>query len=301
MKTIRGLRRVDVIYRRVDDDFLDPLPSARLVARRARLIGAYRAGNVALVNAVGNGVADDKASTPGCRRSSATTSARTRSCRTSTRTSARTEQRSHVLDHLDELVVKPVGESGGYGMLVGPSATAPTIDRFREAIEATRGTTSRSRDRPFAHALLRPGRSSSSAATSTCGRTASTTATRSPSSRRPDPRRDALRLARRQLVAGRRQQGHVGGALMLLSRIAESLFWMARYMERAEDTARILDVNYHMLLEGTREAAGSAGSRSSSSPASASASSGSTRTRRRRACSTSSPSVPTTRARSRSA
>src|SRR4029077_18412290 len=62
MKTIRGLRRVDVIYRRIDDDFLDPLvfpgDSVRGVPG---LIGAYRAGNVALVNAVGNGVADDKA------------------------------------------------------------------------------------------------------------------------------------------------------------------------------------------------------------------------------------------------
>jgi len=137
MKTIRGLRRVDVIYRRVDDDFLDPLlfrPDSVLGV--PGLVGAYRAGNVALVNAVGNGVADDKAVyawVPTFIRyylgeDPILQNVDTYLCEDP-------KQRSHVLAHLDELVVKPVGESGGYGMLVGPSADGATIDRFREAIQ----------------------------------------------------------------------------------------------------------------------------------------------------------------------
>jgi len=137
MKTVRGLRRVDVIYRRVDDDFLDPLlfrPDSVLGV--PGLIGAYRAGNVALVNAVGNGVADDKAVyawVPTFIRyylgeDPILQNVDTYLCEDP-------KQRDHVLAHLDELVVKPVGESGGYGMLVGPSADGATIDRFREAIQ----------------------------------------------------------------------------------------------------------------------------------------------------------------------
>jgi uncharacterized circularly permuted ATP-grasp superfamily protein len=138
MKTIRGLRRVDVIYRRVDDDFLDPLLfRADSVLGVPGLIGAYRAGNVALVNAVGNGVADDKAVyawVPTFIRyylgeDPILQNVETFLCEDP-------KQRRHVLAHLDELVVKPVGESGGYGMLVGPSADGATIDRFREVIQA---------------------------------------------------------------------------------------------------------------------------------------------------------------------
>jgi uncharacterized circularly permuted ATP-grasp superfamily protein len=138
MKTIRGLRRVDVIYRRVDDDFLDPLLfRADSILGVPGLIGAYRAGNVALVNAVGNGVADDKAVyawVPTFIRyylgeDPILQNVETFLCEDP-------KQRSHVLAHLDELVVKPVGESGGYGMLVGPSADGATIDRFREVIQA---------------------------------------------------------------------------------------------------------------------------------------------------------------------
>src|SRR5205823_10663739 len=91
MKTIRGLRRVDVMYRRIDDDFLDPLTfRGDSLLGVPGLIGAYRAGNIALVNAVGNGVADDKAiysqSTVMFQLSSAITSEKTRSCTMSRRT-----------------------------------------------------------------------------------------------------------------------------------------------------------------------------------------------------------------------
>ena len=138
MRTTGGLRRVDVIYRRVDDDFLDPLafrPDSILGV--PGLFNAYRAGNVALANAIGTGIADDKAlyayvprliryylnedpilpnvetwqlSNPG--------------------------DRSYVLDRLDELVVKAVGESGGYGMLIGPHSTAAEREEFRQRILA---------------------------------------------------------------------------------------------------------------------------------------------------------------------
>jgi uncharacterized circularly permuted ATP-grasp superfamily protein len=138
MKTITGLKRVDVIYRRVDDDFLDPLCfRSDSMLGVPGLMGAYRAGNVALVNTPGNGVADDKAiyayvpefiryylgEDPILR------SVETYLCN-------RPEHLSHVLAHLPELVVKSVGESGGYGMLMGPTANRAQIEAFRERIAA---------------------------------------------------------------------------------------------------------------------------------------------------------------------
>jgi uncharacterized circularly permuted ATP-grasp superfamily protein len=139
MRTIDGRMRVDVIYRRVDDAFLDPLvfrPDSLLGV--PGLMAAYLAGNVTLVNAPGTGIADDKAiysympeivryytgedaklpnvETWRCREPKA--------CR-------------HVLDNLDKLVVKLVDGSGGYGMLVGPTASKKEIEEFRAAIRAT--------------------------------------------------------------------------------------------------------------------------------------------------------------------
>jgi uncharacterized circularly permuted ATP-grasp superfamily protein len=137
MRTTDGPKRVDVIYRRIDDDFLDPL-----VFRPDSLIGvpglmsAYQAGNVTLANAVGTGVADDKAiysympeivkfymgeepilkNVPTWR------------CREQ-------EALSEVLDRLPELVVKEVNGSGGYGMLVGPSASKAEIEQFRRKLK----------------------------------------------------------------------------------------------------------------------------------------------------------------------
>src|SRR5208282_3048548 len=138
MKTIRGLTRVDVIYRRMDDDFLDPLTfRADSILGVPGLMGAYRAGNVALANAVGNGVADDKAiyafvpefiryylgEEPVLR------SVETHIC-------AKPDDLAYVLGHLPELVVKAVGESGGYGMLIGPASDSKRIEQFRERIRA---------------------------------------------------------------------------------------------------------------------------------------------------------------------
>jgi uncharacterized circularly permuted ATP-grasp superfamily protein len=139
MRTIGGRVRVDVIYRRIDDDYLDPL-----VFRPDSLLGvpgimaAYRAGNVALINAPGNGIADDKAIysyMPEIVRFYSGSDAKlpnvqTFRCR-------EPDALRYVLDHLDELVVKLVDGSGGYGMLVGPTASRAEIDGFRAALMAT--------------------------------------------------------------------------------------------------------------------------------------------------------------------
>src|SRR5271155_2567140 len=138
MRTTSGLRRVDVIYRRVDDDFIDPLSfRADSILGVAGLFNAYRAGNVTLANALGTGIADDKAlyayvpklikyflgEDP---------------ILDNVETLLLTEpvQRRHVIENLDKFVVKAVGESGGYGMLIGPHSTAEQRDEFRERIEA---------------------------------------------------------------------------------------------------------------------------------------------------------------------
>ena len=138
MKTIRGLTRVDVIYRRIDDEFLDPLvfrPDSILGV--AGLMGAYRAGNVVLANAIGNGVADDKAVyayVPDMIRYYLGEDAILRNVET--RICSRPDDLGYVLEHLDELVVKAVGESGGYGMLMGPKATCGALDDFRRRVAA---------------------------------------------------------------------------------------------------------------------------------------------------------------------
>lgn len=137
MRTTEGLKRVDVIYRRVDDDFLDPLAfRADSALGVPGLMSAYAAGNVTLANAVGTGIADDKAiysympevvqfylgekpilnNVPTWR------------CRDP-------KDLAYVLDHLGELVVKEVHGSGGYGMLIGPASTRGQIEAFRDKLK----------------------------------------------------------------------------------------------------------------------------------------------------------------------
>jgi uncharacterized circularly permuted ATP-grasp superfamily protein len=138
MRTTEGLKRIDVIYRRIDDDFLDPLsfrPDSALGV--PGLMAVYQAGNLTLANAVGTGIADDKAvysympeivkfflgeepilkNVPTWR------------CR-------EPEHLSYVLDNLEELVVKEVHGSGGYGMLIGPKSDQATIAAFRAKLKA---------------------------------------------------------------------------------------------------------------------------------------------------------------------
>jgi uncharacterized circularly permuted ATP-grasp superfamily protein len=137
MKTTRGLKRVDVIYRRIDDDFLDPQVFRKdSVLGVSGIVDAYRRGNVSLANTIGTGVADDKVTyyfvpkmikyyldqdpiLPNVE----------------TYLSFFESDRKYILENLDKLVVKSANESGGYGMLMGPQATAEQRESFRKAIE----------------------------------------------------------------------------------------------------------------------------------------------------------------------
>jgi uncharacterized circularly permuted ATP-grasp superfamily protein len=138
MRTTSGLRRVDVIYRRVDDDFLDPLafrPDSTLGV--PGLLNAHRAGNVSLANAIGTGIADDKALyayIPAIIRFYLSEEPVLPNVHTYLLGSP--SDRKYVLEHLGELVVKAVGESGGYGMLIGPHSTTQERETFRHKILA---------------------------------------------------------------------------------------------------------------------------------------------------------------------
>ncbi len=138
MRTTRGREPVDVIYRRVDDDFLDPLAFRQdSMLGVAGLIGAVRAGNVALANAIGTGVADDKvlyAYVPAIIRYYLGEEPILGNVPTYLATDP--EQREYILGNLDRLVVKSANESGGYGMLIGPVATDEEIALFRERVIA---------------------------------------------------------------------------------------------------------------------------------------------------------------------
>jgi uncharacterized circularly permuted ATP-grasp superfamily protein len=138
MRTTEGPKRLDVLYRRLDDDFLDPLafrPDSILGV--PGLMNAYRAGNITLANAVGTGVADDKAVysyMPEIVRfylgeEPILKNVPTWRCR-------EPDACAYVIEHLDELVVKEVAGSGGYGMLIGPAADRKTRERFAGKLKA---------------------------------------------------------------------------------------------------------------------------------------------------------------------
>jgi len=138
MRTTQGPRRVDVIYRRVDDDFLDPKafrPDSTLGC--AGLLDVYRAGNVTLSNAIGTGVADDKSIYPYVPRMIEFYLGEKPILQNVPTYLGRDKaDLQYVLDHLDELVVKEVHGAGGYGMLVGPAASKQEIEDFRAALLA---------------------------------------------------------------------------------------------------------------------------------------------------------------------
>ena len=138
MLTTKGLKRLDVLYRRIDDDFIDPAvfrPDSMLGVRG--LIDVYKAGRIAMANAPGTGIADDKviyAYVPKIIKyytgeEAILPNVPTYICRED-------QDRAYVLAHLDQLVVKAANESGGYGMLVGPHATQTERDAFAEKIAA---------------------------------------------------------------------------------------------------------------------------------------------------------------------
>ncbi len=138
MRTTRGLERVDVIYRRLDDDFLDPAslrPDSTLGVRG--LMEVYRAGRVSLVNAPGTGVADDKAVYAYVPKmikfylgeDMLLPNVQTYLC-------ADDSERQYVLDNIADLVIKPANESGGYGILLGPRATQEELSNYRKLIKS---------------------------------------------------------------------------------------------------------------------------------------------------------------------
>jgi len=129
---------VDVIYRRVDDDFLDPLAfRANTALGAAGLFSAYRAGNVTLANALGTGVADDKAIYAYVPRIiQYYLDQDPILANVDTLLMTEKTHRSHVVDRLDQYVVKAVGESGGYGMLIGPHSTREQQEEMRVRIMA---------------------------------------------------------------------------------------------------------------------------------------------------------------------
>ncbi|RJF97871.1 circularly permuted type 2 ATP-grasp protein [Noviherbaspirillum saxi] len=138
MRTTRGPKRIDVIYRRIDDDFLDPLafrPDSSLGV--PGLLSVYRAGRVTLANAIGTGVADDKSIYPYVpnmikfylSEDPILNNVPTYQCR-------KQEDLQYTLDNLPELVVKEVHGAGGYGMLVGPASTKAEIEAFRQRLLA---------------------------------------------------------------------------------------------------------------------------------------------------------------------
>jgi uncharacterized circularly permuted ATP-grasp superfamily protein len=138
MRTTGGLRRVDVIYRRIDDDFIDPMAFRKdSILGVPGLFNAYRSGNVTLANAIGTGIADDKAIyafVPDIIRYYLNEDPILNNIETYLCYDPR--QCEHVLANLDKLVVKAVGESGGYGMLIGPHSTKQEREAFAEAIRA---------------------------------------------------------------------------------------------------------------------------------------------------------------------
>jgi uncharacterized circularly permuted ATP-grasp superfamily protein/uncharacterized alpha-E superfamily protein len=308
-RTTRGLRRVDVIYRRVDDDFIDPAvfrPDSMLGV--AGLMAAARAGNVTIANAVGNGVADDKLTCtyvddliryflgeepilPAV-------------------TTWRLEEPAaleEVLDRLEELVVKPVDGSGGKGVVIGPKASLKELDALRKAVLACPRdyiaqpvvqlstvptvvdgkVAPRHVDlRPFAvndgervrvlpggltRVALQEGQlivnsSQGGGSKDTWVLDDARVGLPEPSPARGNGRRHpSLLLDDGERPVIQVQSQSQGGqsqsqrsetvrtvrrqSPMTLSRIADSLFWISRYLERAEDTSRILDANVQFMVE----------------------------------------------------
>jgi uncharacterized circularly permuted ATP-grasp superfamily protein len=136
LKTTHGLERVDVIYRRIDDDFLDPLCfRSDSTLGVAGIVNAWRAGNVAIVNAPGTGIADDKAVYPYVPDLIRYYLAETPVLENvPTYRMTVSDERAWVLDNLSRVVVKAVSESGGYGMLMGPSASPALLAEFARRI-----------------------------------------------------------------------------------------------------------------------------------------------------------------------
>jgi hypothetical protein len=290
MRTVDGPARVDVIYRRVDDLFLDPEafnPDSALGV--PGLMRAWKAGNVALANAPGAGVADDKvvyAFVPEIIKyyldqDPIIPNVPTYRC-------MEPDALAYVLEHIAELVVKPANESGGYGMLVGPASTQAERDKFAQLVKkdprnyiaqptlklSTVPTVIKNSVEPR-HVDLRPFILSADRQQVTMGgltrvalRKGSLVVNSSQGGGSKDtwivPRRrraaDPVAVAVQTLGRPSAQQSSQASKISRLNRAQEepptccpasqrTLYWLARYIERAENTARIVTVNANLLLD----------------------------------------------------
>ena len=255
MRTTLGPRRVDVIYRRVDDDFLDPLVfNPASVLGVPGLVGAYLAGNVTIANAIGTGIADDKAIycyIPELIRfylseEPLLKNVPTYRCR-------EPSSLKYVMERLDQLVVKEVNGSGGYGMLVGPHASAAQREQFGAQDHGRSQQLHRPTD-PGAVDLSGLVRERRVAAPRGLAAVRAFGSGRSAHrARRPHPRRAEGGIAGRQFEPGRRHQGHLDrrrsgrlGVTSMLARTADNLFWLARSMERADYIARTIEATLRL-------------------------------------------------------
>ena len=262
MRTTQGLKRVDVIYRRIDDDFLDPKcfrPESCLGV--SHLMDAYRAGRVTLANAPGTGIADDKAIYAYVPRiikyyldqDPILPNVPTYLC-------DEEKEREYVLSHLDELVVKPTNESGGYGILMGPRASDAERQKCAESIHRNPRNyiaqpmlglstvpTIVGDELQARHVDLRPfvlcGPKGITVMPGGLTRVALREGSMIVNSSQGGGSKDTWVL--REAPTACNLEGGCG----MLSRVADSVSWMARYVERAENVARFIDVNHNLEID----------------------------------------------------
>ena len=212
MRTTAGLQRVDVIYRRVDDDFMDPVHfRSDSMLGVPGLVNAVRTGGVTLANAIGNGVADDKlvyTYVPDLIRYYLREEPII--ANVDTWRLEEDEAREEVLDRLEELVVKPVDGSGGKGIVIGPRATRERARRAAASSERGPSRLDRPAGRPAVHRADLDRRRPAAAPCRPSPVRGEQRRGRLGAARRSDPGRSARGRARRQQQPGRRQQGHLG-------------------------------------------------------------------------------------------
>ena len=258
MRTTRGKQRVDVIYRRIDDEYIDPVvfdPSSMLGV--PGLIHAWQAGNVTIANAPGAGVADDKAIYPWVPDLvKYYLDEEILLPQIKTWVGRRPDEAAYIRDHLPELVVKLAGGAGGYGMLVGPTASKAEIAEFSQAFDKEdrlhRAASCRILLAPDLHRRqLRSAKGRSASIRIVWG-------THPHSARRTHQGGFGGRLLCRQFLPGWRKQGHLdsrgsptGDQLMrgMLSRAGENIYWMGRYVERSAEICRMLQVGEQLTVE----------------------------------------------------
>ena len=242
MRTVAGHEPVDVLYRRLNDDFLDPeVFNPESLLGVPGIMRAYRKGTVALANAPGTGVADDKAVYAYLPRliryyldeAPVLDNVETHICREA-------DGLGHTLSHLADLVVKPVGELGGYGITIGPRASAAELERCRARLVADPANYI---SQPMVNLSVSPTLVEAGIEPRHVDLRPFAVTGRSTWVLPGGLSRVALSAAPWSSTARRAAARRIPGSLTrLLSRYAEAIFWLARYVERAENMARVLDV-----------------------------------------------------------